>query len=152
MQTAGHADSMPEFNLSGEPYGSAGAALCSVSVSTVTGAGTDSADCASLEDITATSDFAVCYSGNGDLYVRASADPGAACGDGTASADFSAWQRVCATFGTGADSGGLVLMFNRFEDGAGACAGADAGDSEVIDVTRAVYLPIGGAPYSRVQI
>jgi prepilin-type N-terminal cleavage/methylation domain-containing protein len=154
MQTTGRTSSLPEFNFNEEPYSSAGIALCNVSVSTVTGAGTDGAECTALEDVSATTDFAVCYAGNGDLYVRASGDPGAACGSGggTTSVGLSAWQRVCPTIGTDTDSSGLVLMFNRFEGGAGTCSGADAGLSEVIDVTRAVYLPIGGAPYSRVQL
>jgi prepilin-type N-terminal cleavage/methylation domain-containing protein len=148
VQTAGHLDSVPEFNINDEPYASAGTALCDVSVSVVTGAGTGSAMCSLSGDLSATSDFAVCYAGNGDLYVRSSADPGAACGEGTATADSAAWERVCPTIGTGADSSGAVLMFNRFEGGGGGAC--DEGDA--VDVTRAVFIPTGGAPYSRVQL
>jgi len=150
VQTTGHMNSVPEFDLNEEPYVSAGTALCNVSVSVVTGAGTEAAACAPLADVSAATDFAVCYAGNGELYVRPAADAGAACGDGTASAGLAAWQRVCPTIGTDADSSGLVLMFNRFEGGPGVCG--SAGESDVIDVTRAVHIPIGGAPYSKVQL
>jgi len=151
MQTTGHMSSVvPEFDLNVEPYASAGTALCDVSVSVVTGAGTESAACVPLAVVSAATPFAVCYAGNGELYVRPAADAGAACDDGHASAGLAAWQRVCPTIGTDADSSGLVLMFNRFEAGPGTCG--PAGESDVIDVTRAVYISIGGAPYSKVQL
>jgi prepilin-type N-terminal cleavage/methylation domain-containing protein len=151
VQTTGHANSIAEFNLAEEPYTSAGAALCNVTVSVVSGAGTDDAACVQLDDISASSDFALCYTGGGDLYIRGAADAGASCGDGTASAGVDAWQRVCPQIGTGASSSGAVLMFNRFEGGASGECSADGGTGDVVDVTRAVFLPVGGAPYSRVQ-
>jgi prepilin-type N-terminal cleavage/methylation domain-containing protein len=152
-QATGHQGTVPEFDLAGDPYAAGGSALCNVAVSAVSNPGTDSASCEPVDGLAATSDFALCYSGNGELWIRTVADSGAACGDGAISAGVEAWRRVCPTLGTDAESSGAVLLFNRFASGgSGVCALADGGTSDVIDVTRAVLLPIGGAPYSKVQL
>jgi type IV pilus assembly protein PilA len=152
MQTTGHTNGVPEFVLDEEPYTSAGVALCNVGMSTVTGAGTESATCGELGSVAADSDFAICYAGNGELYVRPEADTGAACGTGAASAGIADWQRICPTVGAEGARSGAVIMFNRFDDdGSGVCT-SDGGVSDAIDVSRAVYLPIGGAPYSKVEL
>ena len=153
VQSTGHRTSaVPEFVISEEPYASSGSALCYVSGSTVTDPGSESATCDPVSGISASSDIGICFAGNGDLYIRPEADAGAACGVGAASAGSGDWQRACPLLGAGAGASGVVLMFNRFEGGGSGACQPDAGTPDVIDVTRAVYIPIGGAPYSRVQI
>jgi len=153
VQATGHKTAaVPEFVISEEPYASAGAALCYVSGSTVTDPGGESPTCDALESLSGASDFGICFAGNGDLYIRPEADEGAACGVGAASAGSNTWLRACPQLGTDAGASGVVLMFNRFEGGGSGLCQPDAGTPDVIDVTRAVYIPIGGAPYSRVQL
>ena len=151
VQTAGHAV-VPELDLNVEPYLSAEAAMCGVQVQAISGADTETPSCDDVS-LSATSDFALCYAGNGELYVRASQDGDTACSAGTATAERSAWSRVCASVGDEGGLNGAVIRFNRFDGGSGSCGGGDGGtDDGVMDVTRAVYLPIGGAPYSKVEI
>ena len=151
VQTAGHAV-VPELDLNVEPYLSAEAAMCGVQVQALTGADTDTPSCDDLS-LSATSDFALCYAGNGELYIRVGEDGDTICSVGAAGAERGDWSRVCASTGDEGATNGAVIRFNRFDGGSGSCAGGDGGtDDGVMDVTRAVYLPIGGAPYSKVEI
>jgi prepilin-type N-terminal cleavage/methylation domain-containing protein len=149
VQTVGRTGDVSVFNLGAEPYASAGAALCDVHVSEVTGAGTSAADCAPVDGLSAASVFALCYAGNGELYIRNSEDSGTVCGGSAAAADREDWSRACADItGAATDVIGAALRFNRFD---GAVSDCDTADNK-LDVTRAVYLPMGGAPYNRAEL
>jgi hypothetical protein len=149
VQTVGRTGDVSYFNLDAEPYASAGAALCDVHVWEVTGAGTSATACESVDGLSASSSFALCYAGNGELYVRDAADSGTVCGGSTAAVGRDGWSRACANItGAATDVIGATLRFNRFDGAVSDCDTA----TNILDVTRAVYLPMGGAPYSRVEL
>jgi type II secretion system protein H len=118
---------MASFSYSADPYQTSNskAVLCGATITKVSGT-----SCAAPAVVVG-SDFFLCYSGTGDLYF--SADSGAT------------WTRACLRTDTGAT--GAVLRFNRFTGASPANCAASP-----LDVTRAVMVPSGGAPYSRVDI
>lgn len=132
IQTTGQKSAaQPELLLdeAGGTYAAAGAAVCGASVFAPN---SDGSACAALSGIGPAVHFALCYSGSGELWVR---DPSAG------------WTRACVALG-GGGSNGAVLRFNRFST-TGSHTDCTTG---AVDVARSVYLPIGGAPYSKVDI
>jgi prepilin-type N-terminal cleavage/methylation domain-containing protein len=121
--------SISSFSWAGDPYQTSGssASLCDAVVST---AGTT---CAYTDP---SASFTLCYGGNGELYYL----------------DGSSWTRACVCVPPNCSSAenpsGALLRFNRFSGTAsyGDCA------AQALDVTRAVHIPVGGAPYSRVDL
>ncbi len=99
--------------------------------------------------------FALCYSGHGELFVRNEADTNMAC-DGTGlvpSAAASSWAKTCGVSDaasavitmddstTYALHDGAMIIFNRYTNG--TCGGSP------LDVRRAVFFPPAGAPFSK---
>ncbi len=133
----------------------AGAAVCGGSVLTLAG---DS--CTLAVALDRSDGFALCYSGNGELYYRLGADDAVACTQDPAQpSDDQTWVPACsavaAVDATGSEAGtgaqvklndGAVLVFNRF-GGDPLCTGTPAEGA----VRRAVFFPTIGAPFVKVQ-
>lgn len=94
--------------------------------------------------------FALCYSGAGELWVRAGGDNNANCGAAAVAGAAAEWARGAGAnasitpthFGaTVSLTDGAIVLLNRTEDA--TCGGA------VLDVRQAVFFPTGGAPFSR---
>jgi len=133
-------------------YLSAGVTICDVRVATQQADGT----CLSTLPIAPGDDFAFCYAGNGELWIRRTADTAAVC-TGSGSPANAAWEKACVPWaGVAAPTAaqqfsGAVIRLNRFTGAAGACPlGSDA-TGDVLDVARAVHLPAGGHPFSKVE-
>ncbi len=136
------------FNLRNQDYVEAGVFFCDARMSIIPN---DNPECEGPTELSPSNSFALCYSGSGDLWVRDGIDAVAGCeGTGTSAAK-SEWTKACSyRSDTTIEFDGVVLRFNRFEAGAatgGSCA-ADAGGVE--DVTRTVFVPSSGSPFSRV--
>lgn len=131
------------INLSEDQYTDAKAYLCGADMATVAG-GT----CSQNVGFTSGDSFALCYSGQGDLYLRQSADTNTVCGSsGVPQATQDDWVRTCVVNPQDATAfNGAVLHFNRYDAAPTNCG------SVAIDVMRGVHLPAGGSPYSRVEI
>ena len=128
-----------------------GSFMCGVEVAELNGAGT--ACQAAATEITPGSSFALCYSGEGDLWLRNGDDPAAECGANGIQAAKDQWVRSCVIINSGNITfNGARIKFNRFDSAKGDLTGlfTDCADIAVMDVTRAVYIPYGGTPYSRV--
>ncbi len=134
----------------------AGIAMCGGS-SLSTASASETA-CSSSVALSKDTGFALCYSGSGDLFFRASADENTVCG-GTGSPDDSAiWTRACSTSSSSAKavsfadstsynlSDGAVLMLNRYP-GDSLCADGSAS----LDIRRIIVFPTNGAPFSQVS-
>ena len=121
---------MAAFEYSADPYQSSAssAAMCGALVSIG-----DGTSCGHMD---AGTTFQLCYSGSGELYFLSG----------------SGWVRSCVCLPASCDDegnpSGVVLRFNRFGGGASP-SDCSAG---ALDVTRAVYAPAGGAPYSKVDL
>jgi prepilin-type N-terminal cleavage/methylation domain-containing protein len=91
--------------------------------------------------------YALCYSGRGELYIRDGADDNTACDADDATPNATAtWTPVCdlvvANPTAGTLTSGVAIPFNRYQNR--DCTGtAD-------DVQRVLFVPKSGAPYSKV--
>jgi prepilin-type N-terminal cleavage/methylation domain-containing protein len=135
------------FDLLDPEYTEAGAGMCGVEMWYLV-----DGTCTATGDLGADNPFALCYTGEGELFVRDSDDATGCEGPALAMPGQQimgqdAWRRACYFQDAGRGSSGAVLRFNRFEDGIGACD-----DSTALDVTRAVLVPAGGAPYGKVDL
>jgi type II secretory pathway pseudopilin PulG len=141
------ADGTNRLDLRASEYTEAGAAMCGVEMWYLV-----EGTCTATGDLGTAPSFALCYSGEGDLFVRASADATGCDGPALALAGQQIaarddWHRACY-FQDGEDgSSGAVVRFNRFDGSAASCDSSSA-----LDVTRAVLVPIGAAPYGRVDL
>jgi Tfp pilus assembly protein FimT len=92
-----------------------------------------------------TAEYALCYSGRGELFVRDGADENTVCGVATAPSA-ATWTAVCDRTATAPTSGallsGVAIPFNRYPS-RDCTATAD-------DVQRVLFIPKSGAPYSKV--
>ncbi len=135
------------FDMMDSEYTDAGAFLCGVEMwYAVDGT------CTATGDMGADASFALCYSGDGDLYVRPEEDATDCNGPelaqpGQQILGQDSWRRSCYLKDGTSGNSGAVLRFNRFENGATTCE-----DSSAIDVTRAVLVPVGAAPYGKVDM
>ncbi len=142
------------FDMSIAEYTDAGAYLCNVDLAHMA-----SGTCQLNTDIAPGTSFALCYSGDGELFYRAGADATTCSGpdvdyasddpghSGGSLAGRDSWKRACTIKGGDRDGfSGALLYFNRFESPPSACESDD-----VLDVLRGVHVPQGGAPYSRVE-
>ncbi len=123
----------------------AGAAMCGGFARTLD----DSNQCKGETSLSRDPGFALCYSGRGELFVRVGADNGTACSQNPAApAPAQTWLQACGDpvqqepFGNLKMYEGAVIIFNRYGSTA-LCSGTVHG------IRRAVYLPITGAPYSK---
>ncbi|MCP4197501.1 MAG: type II secretion system protein [Proteobacteria bacterium] len=93
-----------------------------------------------------TGPYALCYSGRGELYIRAGADANTTCAATTAPSNTATWSPVCdlvvedPTAGT--LTSGVAIPFNRY-------AARDCTETAE-DVQRVLFVPKSGAPYSKV--
>ena len=134
------------FDMLASEYVDADAYLCGVEAAyLVDGA------CA-YHDLGRAESFALCYSAKGDLYYRAGADAATACSGpagllvaGTDLADRGSWNRMCYYRADAERMNGAVLKFNRFDGVPSDC------DSDALGVMRSVIVPVGTAPYSKVE-
>ena len=128
-----------------------GSFMCGVEVAVLNTAG-DACEPAATT-IAPGSSFALCYSGDGNLWFRNSGDAATECtGSGNPVAQ-AMWVRSCVIINAGDITfNGARIKLNRFDSSASDATGAftDCADPAVRDVTRAVYIPYGGTPYSRV--
>lgn len=135
-----------KFDMRHAEYVEAGAALCGVEMWYLL-----DGNCTASGDLGADSPFALCYSGEGDLFIRLSEDDTGCAGPdlalpGQQLLGRESWLRACHFRGDAAGGSGAVMRFNRFDGAVGACD-----DSGAIDVTRAVLAPMAGAPHGRVD-
>jgi prepilin-type N-terminal cleavage/methylation domain-containing protein len=131
------------FNMLEEHYVESGAYLCGVEVATIAGDA-----CAMNLEFFPGDAFALCYSGRGDLYVRSGEDVNTACdGNTVPNALQDDWSRSCVITDQDATPyNGALLKFNRFDGQPSNCSAVSLG------VTRGVHVPVGSAPYSKVEI
>jgi type II secretory pathway pseudopilin PulG len=134
------------FDMQEEHFIESGAYHCGTEIATIA----DGA-CAQNVVVGPGDAFALCYSGKGDLYARISEDattcePGQGI-PGLDIGDQDDWVRSCVvTDSTLMPFNGAVLKFNRFESAPADCSATSLG------VTRGVHVPVGAAPFSRVEI
>jgi len=140
-------DSSRSFDLRQQGYAEAGVFMCDVQMSLVASSVCGGAQAGSVGD-----SFALCYSGSGELWVRQAADSAAVCGGSGDQAARAQWSRACASYDEGTIAfDGALLRFNRFDpEGTGGSCADDGGVGDMLDVTRTVFLPSSGTPYSRV--
>ncbi len=141
------------FNLRDpDTYGDEnGSFMCGVEVAKLNGAG-DACEAAATT-ISPGASFALCYSGDGNLWFRDGDDAEAACTSSGTPVPKNQWVRSCVIIDSGDITfNGARIKFNRFDSSSSDVTGAftDCADPSVMDVTRAVYIPYGGTPYSRV--
>jgi len=155
MGSAATAAGTNRFDLAADEYVEAGAVMCGVEMWYLGG------DCTQVLSSGTAGPFALCYSGKGDLFIRLGADSteceGGGGGDddgdedeGDGGSGVTAgredWNRACFDV-DGEGINGVVLRFNRFRIGtSGSCDSSNA-----VDVTRAVFVPMSGAPYGKVD-
>lgn len=128
-----------------------GSFICGVEVAELNAAG--NACNAAATTVPPGSSFALCYSGDGNLWFRNGADPAAECDVTGVPAAKNQWVRSCAIINSGNITfNGARIKLNRFDSVSSDATGAfdDCADPSALDVTRAVYIPYGGTPYSRV--
>ena len=128
-----------------------GSFMCGVEVAVLNSVGT--ACEAAATTITPGNSFALCYSGDGNLWFRNSGDEATECTDTGAPVAKAMWVRSCVIFNAGNITfNGARIKLNRFDSDKGDPPGTftDCADPAARDVTRAVYIPYGGTPYSRV--
>jgi len=128
-----------------------GSFMCGVEVAELNGAGNACQAAATM--ISPGDPFALCYSGDGNLWFRNSGDAATECTDTGAPVASAAWVRSCVIINGGNITfNGARIKFNRFDSAKGDITGlfTDCADPAVMDVTRAVYIPHGGTPYSRI--
>ncbi len=128
-----------------------GSFMCGVEVAELNAAGTA---CNAAATTKPPGDpFALCYSGDGNLWFRNSGDAATECAATGIPALKDQWVRSCVIIDSGNITfNGARIKFNRFDSATGDITGdfTDCADPAVMDVTRAVYVPYGGTPYSRV--
>jgi len=132
----------------------AGVTLCSIRFASVVPDPVNAATC-TVEDVDPGGAFALCYAGNGELWVRKETDAAAACdqtGDPTVN---NKWERGCAAWtkagaAGGNDFSGAELRFSRFESTGSTCHLGSTASGE-LDVARAVHVPAGAHPFTRVE-
>ncbi len=128
-----------------------GSFMCGVEVAELNDTGT--ACEAAATTVSPGAPFALCYSGDGNLWFRNSDDSVTACGVTGAPAPKTLWVRSCVIIDSGNITfNGARIKFNRFDSALGDFTGdfTDCAGPAARDVTRAVYVPQGGTPYSRV--
>lgn len=141
------ADDTRHFDLRSAEYQEAGVFMCDAQVSVES-----SGACAAPAALSLTGQFGLCYSGEGDLWVRPSADDATTCSGTGAVVARANWNKACPyRDGEEISSDGGLLRFNRFDpEGSGGSCADGASATDFLDVTRTVVVPSSGSPHSRV--
>ena len=135
------------FDLRGEDYTDSGVFMCDAQASTVS-----SGECQTPAALPIDAQFALCYAGDGTLWVRASTDAATECTSSSNPVTRTAWAKACPyREATEITFDGAVLRFNRFDpDGSGGSCAEGSSGADFYDVTRTLAIPSSGAPHSRV--
>ncbi len=144
------ADTNAFVNLETEKYINAETAICRASDLWVnTGACTRVNYNSNL-----TGHYALCYSGMGELYFRASADASTLCTvNADPTADATNWTETCSLppledSAASELSDGVSIEFNRYPGG--NCPPTPAAGDARLDIRRVLFMPNKGAPFNRV--
>jgi len=156
-------DNENEFRLDSEEYKHSMVSVCDIRYAAITSASGVSQCTQTVVSLSNT--LALCYSGKGELYIRGAEDSGVSCSaTGALSLGFSDWSKACplwAAGGTVDDGGsgqttsysGAMFRANRYGNTSGGkCPLGGNPTGDVLGVTREIYIPAGGAPYSKVGI
>jgi prepilin-type N-terminal cleavage/methylation domain-containing protein len=131
-----------EADLTNASYVSASATMCPANQLLLSG---NPLTCAQ-SGAQLTDQYALCYSGRGELYIRDEEDDNTTCAATTAPSATVTWTPVCdlvvADPTAGTLTSGVAIPFNRHQD-RDCTEPAD-------DVQRVLFVPKSGAPYSKV--